>query len=376
VTTVPDPGALTVRPWTPAEFDAAEAAWDGLLAESDADPLFLDRTWLAGWWRHFSDAATRLNVLAAYHGERLVGIAPLFRERVRLKGFLAVDTVQFIGNRWRGRPATRTEHLDFIVARGLREPVVRAFLAHLARDRADLVLSDLELGGPTHRLLAELGAGLGLVRQPDRYESFEIALEGDFDAYVKGLGRNTRLHLFNRRKYVEGLGKITLRSVGAADLDDGFATLNALHRVRWGRPVFEGDRLAFHREAARTWAEAGDLDFSILYLDDRPLSALYNVRAGDRAYNLQAGLDDTFDRKVALGFLHHGYRIEDAFARGLAAYDFLGGGGMKGQFKHRMANVERACGTLHVVRGLLPRLLFAAWGRRRAHAAAPPAEDA
>ncbi len=57
----------------------------------------------------------------------------------------------------------------------------------------------------------------------------------------------------------------------------------------------------------------------MIKLSDRPASALYDVRAGGREYNIQPWFDSSFDRKLSTGFLHLGQAIELALASHISA---------------------------------------------------------
>ena len=54
------------------------------------------------------------------------------------------------------------------------------------------------------------------------------------------------------------------------------------------------------------------------------MSVLYDIQAGGRVYNLQAGYEESFHHKLSLGTLHLGYAIEQAFqVSSISRYDLL-----------------------------------------------------
>jgi CelD/BcsL family acetyltransferase involved in cellulose biosynthesis len=169
-------------------------------------------------------------------------------------------------------------------------------------------------------------------------EAHFVPLEEGFEAYLAGLSGNARRSLFNRRRYLEGLGTVALEYAGAPEVGEYFRELNRLHALRWDEPVFTGHRLAFHEDLATCMAEQDRLRFSRLSIDGRTVSVLYHLRGGRREYNLQMGFDDGFHaHKISLGLLHLGYAIERASEEGIYAIDLLAGGGKHGLFKHRVA---------------------------------------
>ncbi|MBM4036690.1 MAG: hypothetical protein FJ291_33575, partial [Planctomycetes bacterium] len=97
--------------------------------------MFLAWEWLRPWWRHFRREDDELCILAArspnqqsaisnQQSGRLVGIAPLYRSRVRASYRLgSLRRIGFIGDR-----SGDSEYLDFIIEPGREEEVLRAFL--------------------------------------------------------------------------------------------------------------------------------------------------------------------------------------------------------------------------------------------------------
>ena len=68
----PRAATLTLRRWSVSEWLASEAAWQRLLARSNADILFLSWEWLTLWWQCFGDALSAApEILAFYRGEDL-----------------------------------------------------------------------------------------------------------------------------------------------------------------------------------------------------------------------------------------------------------------------------------------------------------------
>jgi len=70
---------------TEEEFNRVKPQWDEFLATLDPVPLPLTHAWLLAWWRAFSENM-QLEFRCVYHGDALVGIAPLFRIRERYRG--------------------------------------------------------------------------------------------------------------------------------------------------------------------------------------------------------------------------------------------------------------------------------------------------
>ncbi len=365
---------LTVSRWDASQLASAEAAWTELLLASTADPLFMSWDWQSLWWAVFSrqpyaeERGFELRLLVAHDGSgALCGIAPLYRERTRVRRILKVRRLHFIGNCWNGPGTVRTEYLDFIAPRGRESEVACAFVDHLfAEDDWDeWVLSDLERGSATHRLLTAQDVRGALVREANAFDSYLVETSDGFDTYRAGLSKSTRSKMYNRRANLERHGVVDLRPVEASGLDEAFRRLNALHEIRWDIGLYAGPRIAFHRELAARFAARDELQLSQMTVGGRLVSMLYDFGVGARRYNVQSAFDERFDRKLALGSLHLGYAVEAAFAEGAAVYDLLEGGGKKTQFKASIANARRHSSTLQVVRSAKLKAAYRLYDRVR-----------
>lgn len=355
--------ALTVCRWTEAQFADSRQAWNALLERSRADPLFMSWEWQHTWWETFAmPFSLDLFVLAAYDEEgRLSGLAPLFRRRSTIRGVFRANRIESIGNLWRGPPTMRTQHVDFIVQTLREEEICLAFLSYLLDTAGwdEAALSDLKAGSSLLRSLQRRAGGWDLyTRYGSLFGSYYVDTTGSFDDYLAERGKNTRLQMYNRRKNLERLGKVELRQ-HRGDHDEFFARLNRLHHVRWGRAAFAGLALDFNRRVAALLHEQGKTRFSELLLDGQPLSILYNYRAGAQEYYIQGGFQEKFDKKVALGFLHLGYAIEEAFADPvIGRFNLLPGGGKSTAYKPRLTSTYDAMVATQMVKGPLLKLVY------------------
>ena len=169
-------------------------------------------------------------------------------------------------------------------------------------------------------------------------EAYFASLEGGFSAYLARLSGNARRSIFHRRQYLESIGKVTMEVARPSENTASFQLLNCLHELRWGQPVFLGQRLAFHEDLATRLAGEDRLRFYRLSVDGRIVSVLYHLRGGRHEYNLQMGFDDRFHgSKISLGLLHLGYAIERASYEGMELVDLLAGYGKQRPFKQRVA---------------------------------------
>jgi len=352
---------FTLRRWTVEEWFRNEIAWNNLLARSNADALFLSWDWLTHWWQCYGVKLGRApEILAFYHGDNLVGLAPLYRRLVMRGGLVLTRSVQVIGLSWRDPEPLISEYLDVIASPGDLGAVRHACLQILLDEPAwTEVVIGFTAAGEQWRDAFTGRAPLRwhYVRQLDRSVSYQADLSRGFVAYLRDLGQSTRRSVWNLRRRLTAHNKVSLEFLAEGAIDGGFSDLNRLHQLRWNKPAFTGKRLVFHTSLARRLATRGELAFSRLRIGGEVVSVLYDIRKGPRQYNIKMGFDPAFSNRVSLGLLHLGYAMEAAAEQRVAVYDFLAGPGQRGDYKRNLSQTHRDLSCVQMLRGrLLPSL--------------------
>ena len=357
---------IHIQQWDEEKFLDARKEWNDLLIRSNSDQLFLSWEWQSSWWRVFSDKTMQLMLLAVIDDDgKLIGLAPLYTSSTTTK-HISSKRLQFIGNCWRGRATMPTELLDFIADKSQSEAIIRALYCYLDKnnDWDEIIFPYLNTASETYRLLVAENLLTGsYYRHAERYRSYYLNTDENFKQYCSRLGKNTRLKLINRRKVFETIGDTTLETtrtkhIDKTVIDQHFELLNQLHKNRWGKSAFENKRLDFNRRVATFMTENGQLNFSVLSLNDNPVSIQYNYIANNRNYNIQAGFEENLHKKISLGYLHFGYEIETSFETGMDAYDFLAGEGKNTPYKERLTDTYMEIVDLQVIRKPLLKVLY------------------
>jgi CelD/BcsL family acetyltransferase involved in cellulose biosynthesis len=339
-----------------ARLEELRSEWAALNLSARSGCLFLGPEWQLPWWKHFG-AGRELCVVALREGRRLVGLLPLFRERVRLGG-ISVRRVAFLGD-----GAAGCDYLDVLAAPGREGEVhaeaLRALFA-LDWDACELdgmlresstalaLAQQFPPGRPTAR--AEPG---GAVRREAqlRFVCPYIPLHGSYDEYLATFGR--RENLRRREKWLArqpGFEIACARTPEqAAPALDAFFRL---HRARWaaegGSDGLADERFeGFHRDAVAELARAGMLRLYTLSCARRPVASVYGVVQRNRFLYYQSGYDPLWaSRSVGLVLLAR--TVKDAFAEGLAEFDFLRG---NEAYKAQWKRAERWLIRLQLFRG-------------------------
>ena len=344
----------------PLELEAIRAEWAALNASARAGCLFLGPEWLIPWWKHFG-AGRSLQVIALREGPALVGLLPLFAERVRLGG-VSVRRIAFLGD-----GATGCDYLDVLAAPGREAEVLdqslRAILAlpwdaceldGLLRESATAL--SLSRRFPPGRPADEEGGGRVVRDAQLRFVCPFIPLRGTYEEYLQGLGR--RENLRRREKWLARQPGFSITV--ARTPEDAVPDLErflALHRARWaaegGSDGLADERHeASHRDAAAELARAGMLRLYTLWCARRAVASVYGVVHKHRFLYYQSGYDPLWASR-SVGMVLLARTVKDAFAEGCAEFDFLRGDeAYKGQWKR----AERWTVRLQLFRGARGRV--------------------
>ncbi|HLT14072.1 MAG TPA: GNAT family N-acetyltransferase [Marinobacter sp.] len=354
----------SVRAISQNQFSRMQVEWDALLERSDADPLFMSWSWQASWWEVWgSELGLQLLLLGVYDQEsQLVALAPLYFNSFATPVGWRVKRLHVVGNAWKLGPTVRTEYIGFITDVRHKAPALEALASYLKREAWDeLILADtsrqaMDEWEPELKKHVDVSR---LVRSEAEGVAIDTSVE--YSGWLAELGKNTRLKAFNRRAVFEGDLQGEWRAW--TDAESFLELLNEFHQERWGKACFDGHAVHFHRLLLSRLSGNQQARLSVLNSRGKVLSVLYDIRAGSRVYNLQAGFAEEFHPKISLGTLHLGYAIEQAFSDpAVLEYDLLAGAGKntfyKSHFKGRMVPFT----TVEYVRSPLLKMAYGARG--------------
>ena len=355
--------AIVVRA-EPPDLDAIGEAWDGLLARSDADPLFNSREWLTTWWSQYGDqVGGQLDIRSLHTNETLVGLGLFARRPVVHRGGLQGMRLELLGTAHGASGVAFSERTELMLDRSSRDMATKSLAGSLVADGAwdELYVSYAQEDGDTHRLFRRVAAEcVGYLRIADHMEAWEISLSGSFEDFLAGLGAGTRARLMGSRKRLESAGDVQERLLGADEHDEGWEIFSRLHEARWQRPFSEHWR-RFYGTIAAAQAARGVPVMSVLEFDGQPISLLVNFRAGRREYSIAAAFVPVDVKRVSPGWLHLGLAIERAFADGMRAFDFLGGEGKNEQYKAAFGGESSQLLCLQLLRARRLKFTYRTW---------------
>lgn len=351
---------LTTRVWDCEEFARSKEVWDGLLAASDADPLFMSWDWQWRWWRHHQAVlGADLRLVAVYSNASLVGLAPFYSRKALVRGVLHPRRMELIGTCWRTPRAAFSDYLDIIAVPEQREQVVETLVQWLkCAQWEELVVCCTRRGSVADVLAQRFLSRIARVREVDPLSGWCAALPERFETYVERLDPEVRRRLFNQRRK---LSNPVMRYANENEIGPFLDQLWRFSGDRWGEAGFWPECEHFYRDVAACLSGRGQLRLSRLDTEAGPLSVMLNVLVDKRTYYLQSGFDLARSRGISPGYLHFGYAIEAACAEGAAQFDFLGGSGRHRDYKRDLLTENIPLVTYHAVRGAWARGLYAGY---------------
>src|SRR2546428_4084701 len=310
----------------PADFANLREEWNGLLAASQADCLFLTWEWLHTWWKHLG-GRRRLHLLLARDGRELTAIAPLAQRPPVLRRLLLFPALEFLGTETVG-----SDYLDVIVRRGREQEASDALAT--AWTGAPLVLEFAYVNRESSfsvALAKRLGQEGWAVQDKAINVCPVIDLAGhSWESYLAGLGSAHRYNYQRRLRNLKKRFDVRLDLVRTeAERQEALEALVALHTWRWeergGSDAFASPGLvSFYDEVSQLALRRGWLRLFVLRLDGKPAAVLHGYRYGRTFYFYQSGFDPTF-AKESVGLVTMGLTIRHAIEEGAAEYDLLRG---------------------------------------------------
>lgn len=344
---------MRIYKFSSSEFSLLKDQWQELLFRSGADRLFLSWQWMYSWWEVYGNQENdKLLLIGVYDdNDRLICLAPLYKSLYKLKKFIPITRIQFLGTKIGGYSGFRTEYLQFIADFKYSEESTKLILRYLVKhvNFDELWLKDLVVNSNTYQNLSVVNHKKKLYRRLQSKDyTYGINVKDDFMSYIESLGKNSRLKVYNRRKVLNILGNITLESVDAGNYKDIFPILTDFHLPRWEISLSYNNHVKFISKLIND----GSISPSgiVIRLDNEPVGCTFDIISGDRSYNLQIGYLNGINKKISMGSLTLGYATE-LYCNDpeIMHYDLLAGEGKNTNYKVRIANEDVKLESLQIV---------------------------
>lgn len=305
------------------ELAALAPEWWRLWERSPTATPFQSPAWLISWWRAF--APGRLQSVAAWEGESLVGLAPFYAEGERLLP-LGISV---------------SDYLDVLMEPERADAVGEALVGFFGRFGAwrSWELSDLAPEALGLRLRPPPGCNDDCSPQT---LCLAMPLPKSPDEVRQKISPKSRRAIAQAHNRAARRGKVTLQRLSEGTPDEAFQLLARLHEACWrrrDRPGVLADARVrqLHRDALGPLAARGLLRFHVARIGEEVASIYCGFHHRDRAYGYLTGYNPDFEFESP-GSLLLAHVIEESVREGAIEFDFLRG---DEAYKRSWAPVER-----------------------------------
>jgi CelD/BcsL family acetyltransferase involved in cellulose biosynthesis len=305
------------------EFLDLEPAWNALVEASGVDHPFLEHSWVRTWWECFG-AGSNLQILVLKEGAEVIAIAPLISTVVRMFG-VSVRRLGFFYN-------AHVPRADFLVAKRY-EYAHRMIWNHLRSISGSwdvLQLCQLPSGSATLEAMSGFASQDGFPAGVwCSGASPFVPLDTTWEQYHDSLTAKHRANLRNRFKRLNQTGSVALETTTEQEfLPEALDAGLRLEESSWKREAgtaISCDRKVrqFYETFARRAAERNWLRLNFLRAGAERVAFDYSLAYHDQMFLLKLGYNPAFSAYSPSNLLM-ALTLENAFARGLDKYDFLG----------------------------------------------------
>jgi len=339
-----------------SEWRTLRTEWDGLLADSRANQLFLTWEWLNSWLGVHPEVTELLVVCVRDDAGRLAGVAPCYRTDYRLFGLVPYRALRLIGDVDSG-----AEYQMWVVRSADEDAVCSEIARALTTLQAEWDLLWMPnvcswTGAQAAALRSLAGHKLAVRTRPRGFSA--IPLPADLDTYLARMSSEQRRQIRSKTRKILSRPGVTVRQVTAPEeVSQALQALFRLHAKRWSSAGVEGvfDRnpreRAFYERFVPEALARGWLAMFVLYDGEDPKAAQIGYVYNGTFLQLQDGFDTDYPH---VGNALRMWILQYCIDNGLTEYDFLGG---QSEHKRRWRAVERAGEDVlclgHTLRGFL-----------------------
>jgi CelD/BcsL family acetyltransferase involved in cellulose biosynthesis len=316
------------------------ADWNHLLKQSVSPVPFLTPEYLAAWWETKGGGEwpqeSELVLVAAFEGDTLTGIAPLFaaQNQAGTPALMFVGTIEV------------SDFLDVIVTPENLPAFLSGLLDFLV-ESPDLPnwevldLANLLADSPTLPALQAEAERRGWTYEQTRLQpSPVITLPGDFETYLAGIDKKQRHEIRRKLRNAEAdpvePGLTIVDDPAKLDAEvDAFIEMMAQDPAK---KAFLTDAMRQHiHNTARVALENGCLHLAFYTLGGEKAAANFSFLWNNRVWLYNSGWDWEF-RSFSPGWLLLANLIRWATENGISAFDFMRG---DEDYKYKFGGVDR-----------------------------------
>ncbi len=313
---------------TEDEFDRLQDAWTALVERSGCT-IFQTFEWQRAWWKYFGKGR-RLNIIVIEREGRVIGIAPMIRERVGFFGIKIMSALKFAGS-------DISDYID-VIAEPDDLPEILKYLVEYIKSTEKtwdfFEMRDVSERYQTRDLLRRYleEAGLKVFTYKGNVCP-EVQLPATWENFLLHISGNVRYQLKKKSDRLKKAFPVELELIKDGDdaVENAVREFASIHGARWEglgyKNAFkDANHLAFHVEVAQMFARRGWLRMFFLKVGRSRVAVNFDFNFHDRIYFYQGNANGSEEvMKYSPGFLLRCAAIEEGIAEGMKTYDMLRG---------------------------------------------------
>jgi CelD/BcsL family acetyltransferase involved in cellulose biosynthesis len=307
-----------------------QAAWDNAIEKTGSD-IFLSFDWCRIWWKYYGEGK-KLELLLFKRENVIVGIIPLYLDRIRVGPFL-IGVWKIVGCDFTLNTFCLPIEKDWI------QQIVMMFLNYFERKTSwDMIFLGPISGFYPHTRAIQ-SAFKDNVKKSMKIISHKCGVQSiihprrAWDEYLRQLGQHTRRNIRNTYKLLFKEGQDLALSFAAKDsFEEMYHNFVSMHQSKWekeNRAGFFGSwprALEFHHELALSQLEKRRLFFMEVLAGTRSIGFDYSYRMGSLQSDLLSSrLVDPETKGIDTGKIIWCEVVKKAIIDNIATIDFMRG---------------------------------------------------
>ncbi|HKY53911.1 MAG TPA: GNAT family N-acetyltransferase [Anaerolineales bacterium] len=312
---------IHVKPINDREtFANLKDQWKEVLSESPIQSAFLSWEWLYSWWSVYGEHK-RLQLITAWRGSQLVGVAPLMLEE---RGKLGV------GLRVLTSLGTPQSDIGGFIYRQDDTEVVNSLFDYLSKqmnewdiiELNEFLGSSLECSALKQTFSHDYSSITEEIKQ-----HFYILLEGNWESYLKNLPKKFRYNLGRAVRLAEEIGPVECKHYTGENLnEDVIHTIVQINRYSHFPRLYNlSAEQAFLKILAQQMSHSSWFGAYLLFVNKQPVAYEYGFHYNSRFEDWRAGFDTRLASNISIGKALAMMVIQACYDQKITEIDFLRG---------------------------------------------------
>jgi predicted ATP-grasp superfamily ATP-dependent carboligase/CelD/BcsL family acetyltransferase involved in cellulose biosynthesis len=290
-----------------SSFLNLKQTWNALLEQSEIENPYLTYEWLSSWWKAYEKGKT-LNIVVFKDNEKIIGLIPLVIAREKFY-HLPLKTMKFFADHW-GR-------MDFILT-SQKQECLRLFIDWFySSHSADVMfLSRLPWENENARIFHQLIENKGVRFEKYTLKNSFVRINQTWEEYLATRSKNFAEELKYKQRKIAKKGNVSYERFSV--LEDAPAIISSMSEISnqsWKHQDKIGmadtkEGQEFYKQIIQEWGKSGNLNFTTLKIDTKPVAFALRINYKHRYYALETSFNQNY-YDYSPGLLVQGFLLQE-----------------------------------------------------------------